>query len=106
MSVETLIDRVQTSSQIEQRLIDNLLDASPQFKEALATLLRESKHHQKLSQYWQAAIDVALVASHASNVTAHPHANSIVRVMTTSGIVTGFSTAVSLKFKSKIWVIC
>jgi hypothetical protein len=76
MSVDTLIERVQTSSQIEQRLIDNLLDTSPQFKEALATLLRESKHHQKLSQYWQAAIDVALVASHASNVTAHPHANS------------------------------
>ena len=76
MSVETLIDRVQTSTQIEQRTIDNLLDTSPQFKAALATLLRESKHDQKLSEYWQAIIDVALAASHASNVTAHSHATS------------------------------
>jgi hypothetical protein len=76
MSVDTLIDRVQTSTPIEQRLIDNLLDTSPQFKEALATLLRESKHHHQLSQYWQATLDVALAASHASNVTASPHANS------------------------------
>lgn len=76
MSVEALIDRLQTSTQIEQRLIDNLLDASPQFKEALATLLRESKHHHKLSQYWEATLDVALAASHASNVTANPHTNS------------------------------
>jgi hypothetical protein len=76
MSVDTLIERLQTSSQVEQRLIDNLLDTSPQFKQALATLLQESKHHRKLSQYWQATIDVALVASHASNVTASSHANS------------------------------
>jgi hypothetical protein len=76
MSVDTLIERVQTSNQVEQRLIANLLDTSPQFKQALATLLQESKHHRKLSQYWQAAIDVALVASHASNVTASSHANS------------------------------
>jgi len=76
MSVKSLIDRVQTSSQNEQRTIDNLLDTSPQFKAALATLLRESKNNRKLSEYWQAIIDVALVASHASNVTAHSHANS------------------------------
>ena len=68
--------RQPASTQSEQRTIDNLLDTSPQFKAALATLLRESKHDRKLSEYWQAVIDVALAASHASNVTAHSHSNS------------------------------
>jgi hypothetical protein len=85
MSVKTLIDsakptlceRVETSTPSDQALIANLLDTSTQFKDALSTALRESKHQKKLSQYWQSIIDVALAASHASNVTINIHSSSL-----------------------------
>lgn len=73
----TLCDRVQTSTPSDQVLIANLLDTSPQFKNVLATALQESKHHRNLAQYWQSIMDVALAASHASNVTTKPHASSL-----------------------------
>jgi hypothetical protein len=85
MSVKTLIDpaqptlgdRVQTSTPSDQVLIANLLDTSPQFKHVLATALQESKQQRNLAQYWQSIMDVALAASHASNVTTKSHASSL-----------------------------
>lgn len=81
MSVETIVERVQTSTPIEQRLIANLLDTSPQFKEILAQVLRESKHQKNLTAYWQAAIEVALAASHATNIATATNANSWERMI-------------------------
>jgi hypothetical protein len=81
MSVEALIERVQTSSLSDRVLIANLLDTSPQFRDALATALRESKHHSNLTQYWQSIVDVALAASHASNVTANSHSSSLAQTI-------------------------
>ncbi len=77
MSTQKLIDRVQNSSPIEQRLISNLLDTSVQFKDALSTVLLESKQHKNLTAYWQTVIDVSLAATHASNVTANPQAQGL-----------------------------
>jgi hypothetical protein len=84
MSVNTLIDsakptlsdRVQSSTPIEQKLIANLLDTSAQFKGTLATVLQESKQRKNLHQFWQEVMDVALAASHASNVADRPHSSS------------------------------
>jgi hypothetical protein len=73
----TLCDRVQTSTPSDQVLIANLLDTSPQFKNVLATALQESKHQRNLAQYWQSIMDVALAASHASNVTTKSHRSSL-----------------------------
>ena len=81
MSVEALIERVQTSTPSDRVLIANLLDTSPQFRDALATALRESKHHSNLPQYWQSIVDVALAATHASNVTAKPHSSSLAQAI-------------------------
>lgn len=83
MSVETLTlcERVQTSSPIEQRLIDNLLDTSPQFKDVLAQVLREAKHHKNLMAYWQTAIEVALAASHATSIASANNSSSLERMI-------------------------
>ncbi len=81
MSVEALIERVQTSTPSDRVLIANLLDTSPQFRDVLATALRESKHQSNLTQYWQAIMDVALAASHASNVTANSHSSSLAQTI-------------------------
>jgi hypothetical protein len=61
MSAQKLIDRVQNSSPIEQRLIANLLDSSVQFKDALSTVLLEPKQHKSLTAYWQTVIDVSVM---------------------------------------------
>jgi hypothetical protein len=81
MSVEALIDRVQTSTPSDRLLIANLLDTSPQFRDALAIALRESKHRSSLAKYWQSIVDVALAASHASNVTADPRESSLAQTI-------------------------
>jgi hypothetical protein len=77
----TLCDRVQTSTPSDRILIANLLDTSPQFKDVLATALRESKHQSNLARYWQSIMDVALAASHASNVTANSHSSSLAQTI-------------------------
>jgi hypothetical protein len=82
MSTQKLLDRVQNSSPIEQRLISNLLDTSAQFKNTLSTVLMESKQHQSLTAYWQTVIDVSLAATHASNVTANPQSHGLEQMIT------------------------
>jgi hypothetical protein len=82
MSTQKLLDRVQNSSPIEQRLIANLLDTSAQFKDALSNVLLESKRHQNLTDYWQTVIDVSLAATHASNVTANPQSQGLEQMIT------------------------
>jgi hypothetical protein len=82
MSAKKLIDRVQNSSPIEQRLIANLLDSSVQFKDALSTVLLESKQHKSLAAYWQTVIDVSLAATHASNVTANHKSQGLEQMIT------------------------
>jgi hypothetical protein len=77
MSVKALCERVQSATLNDQTLIVNLLDASPQFRDTLSTALRESKHHRNLTEFYQSILDVALAASHASNVGASPHASSL-----------------------------
>jgi hypothetical protein len=82
MSTQKLLDRVQNSSLIEQRLIANLLDTSAQFKDTLSTVLLESKQHKSLTAYWQTVIDVSLAATHASNVTANPQSEGLEQMIT------------------------
>jgi hypothetical protein len=82
MSTQKLIDRVQNSSPIEQRLISNLLDTSAQFKNTLSTVLMESKQHKSLTAYWQTVIDVSLAATHATNVTANPQSQGLEQMIT------------------------
>jgi hypothetical protein len=81
MSVQALCERVQSATPNDQTLIDNLLDASPQFRDTLSTALRESKHHRNLTEFYQSILDVALAASHASNVGASPHASSLEKII-------------------------
>ena len=76
-----LIDRVQTSTPSDQVLIANLLDTTPQFRATLATALREAKQQKNLAQYWQSIVDVALAASHASNVTTNSDASSLAQMI-------------------------
>ena len=76
-----LIDRIQTSTLNDQVLIANLLDTTPQFRAALATALREAKQQRNLAQYWQSIVDVALAASHASNVTTNSDTSSLAQMI-------------------------
>jgi hypothetical protein len=73
----SLSERLQTVSPNDQTLIANLLDTSSQFRDTLSTALRESKHHRGLTQFWQSILDVALAASHASNVKAIAQGSSL-----------------------------
>jgi hypothetical protein len=73
----SLAERVQAVSPSDRKLIANLLDASPQLRDSLSTVLQESKRNSKSTQFWQSIVDVALAASHASNVTAVSYASSL-----------------------------
>ena len=76
-----LIDRIQTSTPSDQVLIANLLDTTPQFRATLATALREAKQQKNLAQYWQSIVDVALAASHASNVMTNSDGSSLAQMI-------------------------
>jgi hypothetical protein len=77
MSVQALCERVQTATLSDQTLIINLLDTSPQFRETLSTALKESKHHRSLTEFYQSVLDVAVAASHASNIKTSSSASSL-----------------------------
>ena len=85
-----LIDRIQTSTPSDQVLIANLLDTTPQFRAALATALREAKQQRNLAQYWQLIVDVALAASHTSNVTTNSDSSSLAQKMEFDNILKSY----------------